>query len=351
MKLKTLKILQKKGVFTRYDPKHTETCPSFSSLAEEGLLSFLKGEEEETMFLYLTPSGTEALKVALKTIGVRAKSFVLLPRHTYKATELAIRSVGAWPFFISVSDDLNMEPYDLCLSIAYLKERGQPVSAVVPVHMYGNPCNIHLIKKMAEEENIPVVEDACQAFGTRTKEGKPVGAVGDIGCFSFNHHKLITSGGEGGAIITRSPVWFQKAKFLLDPMHEPVEGYKPQDAGSVISELSSAYLCDELKTLREKLASLKELFSYLLTSEEIKKRAYVPEQSSYTHLLLRYRGPGTYPLRKASTIPHYNLLPLGKEKDLPEKRTAVVKLPPFLKRGERRAFKESILKALPDADL
>ncbi len=139
-------------------------------------------------------SGTAALKVALKALGVGPGDEVVTQGFTFVATWEAILEVGALPVFTEIDTTLNMDPEDLKRKIS------PQTKCIIPVHMLGAPAKIETIVTIAAEHGIPVLEDTAQAAGCRIR-GRHVGSFGTCGTFSFDSVKTITTG-EGGMIIT-----------------------------------------------------------------------------------------------------------------------------------------------------
>jgi 8-amino-3,8-dideoxy-alpha-D-manno-octulosonate transaminase len=139
-------------------------------------------------------SGTAALKVALKALGIGPGDEVITQGFTFVATWEAILEVGAVPVFTEIDATLNMDPEDL------KKKISPQTKCIIPVHMLGAPARIETIVAIAAEHGIPVLEDTAQAAGCRIR-GRHVGTFGTCGTFSFDSVKTITTG-EGGMIIT-----------------------------------------------------------------------------------------------------------------------------------------------------
>ena len=168
-------------------------------------------------------NGTAALHTALLVAGVQPDDEVLVPTLTFIASGNAIRYVGAWPVFID-SEPLHwqMDPQKV---IDFLdkkcgwtnrelrnNETGRRVTAVMPVHILGHPVDMYPIYEAAKKYDLIVIEDAAEAIGARYKD-QMVGTLGDIGCFSFNGNKIITTGG-GGMIVTDNEKWAERAHHL-----------------------------------------------------------------------------------------------------------------------------------------
>jgi dTDP-4-amino-4,6-dideoxygalactose transaminase len=159
-------------------------------------------------------SGTDALLLSLKALGVGPGDAVVTVPFTFFATAGAIVNLGARPIFIDIEPrGYMMDPEKL---VAFLegdcgiresdgrlihKESGATVKALLPVHLYGQSADMNAIKRLAERYDLPVVEDACQALGA-TYEGKSAGSMGDFGCFSFFPSKNLGGAGDGGMVIT-----------------------------------------------------------------------------------------------------------------------------------------------------
>ncbi len=142
----------------------------------------------------LLNSGTAALHIALKCFGIGPGDEVILPAITYPATALAVTYVGATPVFVDIDpDSFTLDP-DACL-----KALTKNTKAVIYVHLFGVSGNIEKVADICNEQEIILIEDCAQAFGSKLK-GKRVGTYGHAGCFSFFESKTI-SAGEGGALI------------------------------------------------------------------------------------------------------------------------------------------------------
>ena len=168
-------------------------------------------------------NGTQAIFVSLKVLGVRKDDEVLVPALTFVGTVNAISYLGAHPHFIDSSwENLGvncdkLEKYlsksakiigDRCIN----RSTGKVIKAIVPVHIFGHPCDIEKVIKISKKFKLAVVEDAAEALGSFHKK-KHLGTFGDIGCFSFNGNKIITTGG-GGMIITNQAKLAKKIKHL-----------------------------------------------------------------------------------------------------------------------------------------
>jgi len=157
-------------------------------------------------------SGTAALKVALKALGIKPGDEVITQCFTFVATVEAIIDVGAKPVLTEINRTLNMDPSDLELKIT------KNTKAIIPVHMLGAPCQMDEIMSISKAHGIPILEDTAQALGGEYK-GKKLGTIGDIGIFSFDFGKPLTTG-EGGMVVTDNALLYKRAKEYSDHGHE-----------------------------------------------------------------------------------------------------------------------------------
>ena len=152
-------------------------------------------------------SGTAALHLALETIGVKEGDEVLVPTMTFAATAEVVLYLKAWPVLVDCRPDtLNLDPDQL------EKEITSKTKAIIPVHFGGLPCEMDRILEIAKTHNLKVIEDAAHALPSRF-QGRMVGTIGDITCFSFYATKTITTG-EGGMITTDNPEWAERMRIM-----------------------------------------------------------------------------------------------------------------------------------------
>ena len=173
--------------------------------------SVLKFEEEfadytGTKYAVSVNSGNSALQISLMSIGISDNSKVVTPTNSFIASANCIRMTNAIP----ILSDINEK--DGGIDLTNIKEK---VDAIIPVHIYGNPCDYDLVKSFADEQHIPIIEDACQAHGALYK-GKKVGSISDVGCFSFYPTKNMTVGGDGGMATTNNEEIALKIKSIRD---------------------------------------------------------------------------------------------------------------------------------------
>ncbi|MFK7694579.1 DegT/DnrJ/EryC1/StrS family aminotransferase [Paenibacillus sp. HJGM_3] len=148
-------------------------------------------------------SGTAALVVALKALGIGYGDKVIVPANTFTATPGAVICCNAVPVYVDMDETLNLDPADL------ERVMDDEVKAIIVVHINGQSCDMDRIMPFARKYNLPVIEDVAQSFGASYK-GQFCGTFGEIGAFSFQMQKIVTSG-EGGAIATRDFRLFERA--------------------------------------------------------------------------------------------------------------------------------------------
>ena len=179
--------------------------------------NFVNGEsvykfEEEfakyvgTKYAVAVNSGTSALQLSLIAIGISKNSKVVTSTNSFISSANCILMVSAKPILCDVRQE------DGNIDITKCKESSE---AIIPVHIYGNPCNFDEIRAYSEENNIPIIEDACQAHGA-TCDGKKVGTLGKTGCFSFYPTKNMTVCGDGGMVTTDDEGIANSIKSLRD---------------------------------------------------------------------------------------------------------------------------------------
>ena len=140
-------------------------------------------------------NGTVAIHLALVALGIGAGDEVIVPTFTYIASANPVVQTGAKPVFVdSLYDTWQMDPNDIKRKIT------KQTKAIIVVHLYGHPCEMDTIIKIAKEKNLFIIEDCAEAIGSEYK-GKKVGGFGDVSCFSFFGNKTITCG-EGGMVLT-----------------------------------------------------------------------------------------------------------------------------------------------------
>lgn len=235
-------------------------------------------------------SGTSAIHLALILLDIKPGDYVLVQSFTFSATVNPVIYMGGTPIMIdSEKETWNMDPdllevaIENCIEgrmpssgIRHQAYGGRPFSgglksnilnpvsmisesacrvpkAIIPVHLYGMPANMERIITIAEKYNIPVIEDAAEAMGSRYK-GKHVGTFGDIGALSFNGNKIITTSG-GGALISDNPAYVRKAKFLATQARDEAPYYQHTHIGYNyrMSNIVAGVGCGQMEVLEERI--------------------------------------------------------------------------------------------------
>jgi len=263
-------------------------------------------------------SGTAALRVALASLGIGHGDEVVTQSFTFVATVEAIVESGATPVITEIDETLNMDPQDLRRKIT------EKTKAIIPVHMLGTPAAMEEILSIAEEFSIPVIEDTAWGCGGKYRD-RFLGTLGDVGCFSFDFAKTITTG-EGGMVIAKQPAILEKAMAWHDHGHEnnpSVPRWEDTRSSSGfnfrMSELQGAVGIAQLRKLDGIVTRQREVHASLSTELkrvrglEIRK---VPDGSSPSCDALVFQAPSTAAAKAVRKV----LLEesLGSTKILPE---------------------------------
>jgi len=175
-------------------------------------------------------SGTAAIHLALVVLGVQKGDEVIASTFTFSATINPIVYMGATPILVdSEAGTWNMDPEILEKTIQDRLSKGKRPAAIIPVHLYGMPANMTRIMEVAERYNIPVIEDAAEALGSRFMN-KPVGSFGKMAVLSFNGNKIITTSG-GGALLSNDVHLIEKVRFLSTQARDKAPHYQHSQIG------------------------------------------------------------------------------------------------------------------------
>lgn len=213
-----------------------------------------------TKFAVATASGTAALHIALLVAGVRPDDEVLVPTLTFIAPANAVRYVDAWPVFMDVDADYwQMDMNKIadflkheCVSDKCMlrnKLTGRRISTVLPVHILGHPVDMQPLRELCEKYGLSIVEDASEALAARYRD-RYVGSIGELGCFSFNGNKIITTGG-GGMIVTNDSAKAERARYLTTQAKDDPFRYVHNEIGFNyrLTNLQAAVGCAQLECL------------------------------------------------------------------------------------------------------
>jgi dTDP-4-amino-4,6-dideoxygalactose transaminase len=200
--------------------------------------------------------GTGAIMASLVALGVGPGVEVLVPGYTFVASISAVLAVGGIPVLTEIDESLTMDPGDMEKKIT-----GR-TRVIMPVHMLGNPSDMESIMAIARRHKLHVLEDCCQAVGASYR-GKAIGTIGDIGAFSLNINKTITSG-DGGIVITNDTGLYERAFAYHDQGHKPLRMGLEIGKRSILglnlrmNELSGAFALGQLEKLDRILSTLKD---------------------------------------------------------------------------------------------
>lgn len=250
----------------------------------------------------LVSSGTAAVSIALAAAGVGAGDEVIMPTFTFVASFEAIMMLGAIPVLVDIDDTLTINPTAVENAIT------PKTKAVMIVQMCGSMGNMDALQTICAKHKLLLVEDACQAIGGSYK-GKPLGSIGDLGCFSFDFVKTITCG-EGGAVVTNNKQYYTNSDHYSDHGHDhigtdrgaethPFLGYNFR-----ISELHAAVGLAQVKRLPEFIAIQKRNYNIireaLASIPEVTFRT-VPDGGEESYAFLNFFLPNLEIARKVST--------------------------------------------------
>ena len=212
-------------------------------------------------------SGNSALQISLMAIGISDGSKVITPTNSFIASANCIRMINAQP----ILTDINLR--DGGIDICNVKEK---VDAVIPVHIYGNPCDFDSVKTFAENQKIPIIEDACQAHGAIYKN-KKVGSISEVGCFSFYPTKNMTVGGDGGMTTTNNEETALKIRSIRDNGRKTKNEFDKLGFTMRLNTVNAAIGRVQLKHLDEKNTRRREIVTEY--SKNLVNDCILPENS------------------------------------------------------------------------
>jgi len=256
--------------------------------------SFVNGEsvskfEEEfaryigTKYAVSVNSGNSALQLSLMALDIDGNiQKVATPTNSFIASANCIRMTNARP----VLTDIDAK--DGGIDVSSITEK---VNAVIPVHIYGNPCNFDSVKAFTEEQKIPIIEDACQAHGA-TYRNKKVGSLSDVGCFSFYPTKNMTVGGDGGMATTNNEEIVDKIRSIRDNGRKTKNEFDKLGFTMRLNTVNAAIGRIQLKYLDEKNSRRREIVS--IYKENLIEDCILPEnengKSVYHQIVIRHEN-------------------------------------------------------------
>lgn len=208
-------------------------------------------------------SGTAALHLGLRLLDVGPGDEVLCSSLTFVATANPVLYLGATPVFIdSEAETWNICPERLREALQDMRRQNRRPKALIIVHLYGMPCRLREIMAIAREYEVPVLEDAAEALGGRY-DGQPLGTFGDIGVFSFNGNKILTTSG-GGALVTNNATWASKARFWATQARDDAPYYQHSEMGYNyrLSNLLAGIGRGQMELLEDRVKKRRETYAW-----------------------------------------------------------------------------------------
>jgi len=263
-------IIPMLDVKAQHEPINEEIKQALKDILDSG--QFILGPnvrsfEQETASYYNVKhavglaSGTDALFLCLKALGVKQGDEVITTPFTFIATAEAIAYVGANPVFIDI------DRYTLNIDVSKIEEKiTQKTKAIIVVHLFGQPADMDEIAGLAKKYNLKIIEDCAQAFGARYKD-RLVGSIGDAGCFSFYPSKNLGAYGDGGMMITSRSEIYENVSLLRN--HGTVAPYRHRFIGynSRLDEIQAAILRIKLRYIddyNQKRRALAKIYTSML---------------------------------------------------------------------------------------
>lgn len=206
-------------------------------------------------------SGTAAIHLGLKALGVEAGDVVFCSTLTFSASCNPILYLGATPVFIdSEAKTWNMCPKALKLAFEAAEKNNKIPKAVVVVNLYGQSADMDPIVELCQQYQVPILEDAAESLGA-TYKGKMSGTIGDIGIYSFNGNKIITTSG-GGMMVSNNETYTKKATFWATQSREAERHYEHKEIGYNyrMSNVVAGIGRGQLKVLKDRIAKKKEIY-------------------------------------------------------------------------------------------
>lgn len=261
--------LEKKYLCEAIDTGYVSTAGKFVDTFEKRFSDFLGIKKAVAV-----QSGTAAIHISLYELGIRTGDEVIVPALTFVATANPVVYLGAKPVFVDVNPDtwnIDVEKIE--------KKITEKTKAIIPVHLYGNPADMEGIEWIAKRYGLYVIEDATESLGAKFK-GRYTGTIGDLGCFSFNGNKLITTGG-GGMVVGNNTEKLEHIKFLINQARDRSKGYYHPEIGfnyrmtNIEAALGLAQM-EKINIFLEKKKRFNQIYK-----EELKNLKFISFQEEY----------------------------------------------------------------------
>jgi len=220
-------------------------------------------------------SATAGLHLALRVLGVGAGDYVLASTFTFIGSVNTILYQHAKPIFVDSDESWNISPVLLRQAI---KEAPKKPKALIVTHLYGQVCELDEIAAICKEEGIYLIEDAAESLGALYR-GRQSGSIGDIGVYSFNGNKILSTSG-GGMLVSKNREWIERARFLSTQAKEPFLHYEHKEFGYNyrMSNVLAAIGVAQMEVLDRRVERRREIFSrYKKALGGIEEVAFMPE--------------------------------------------------------------------------
>lgn len=277
---------QYQSIKNEIDSAIQETINNASFIGGPALTKFESAfaQYQQANYCIGVANGTDAIEIALASLKLPPCCEIIVPANTFIATSEAVTRSGHRVVFADIS------PISYTLDVADVERRiGPRTAAIIAVHLYGHPCDIDGLLHLAGEHDLKIVEDCAQAHGAEYK-GKRVGAIGDIGTFSFYPGKNLGAYGDGGAILTNDDGLAKQCRMIAN--HGRIEKYNHEFEGrnSRLDSLQAAILNVKLKHLdtwvKRRNAIARQYIKGLSDIEEVTLPSIPPEIRHAFHLFV-----------------------------------------------------------------
>jgi dTDP-4-amino-4,6-dideoxygalactose transaminase len=251
-------------------------------------------------------SGTAAIHLALRALGIGEGDEVICSTFTFVASVNPIVYQNATPILVeSEADTWNMSPEALEEAIIDRLKKGKRPKAIILVHLYGMPAKMEELMEIASRYAIPIIEDAAEALGS-TYQGKACGTMGELGVYSFNGNKIITTSG-GGALVSHSLTHIARAKFLATQAKDDEPYYQHPEVGYNyrMSNITAGIGCGQMEVLADRVAKRRANFD-----------VYLSELGQYEQVYFLHEPIGHFSNRWLTTLLLDDDLGVGVTEDL-----------------------------------
>lgn len=239
-------------------------------------------------------SGTAALEIALRALGIGPGDEVIVPTYSFIATAEAVSTVGATPVIVDVEPETALITTEIVEAALTPRTR-----CVIPVHLFGRPVDMDPLLALCRERGIAVVEDACQAHGALYR-GRPVGSLGDAGCFSFYPTKNLGGWGDGGALVTNDDALDEQVRLLRSHGESPRHHHRLATGTHRLDTLQAAILEVKLRHLpdwNQRRRDAAEALRAGLAGSQVISPAAPTADSDHVYHLFVVRSPDRDALR------------------------------------------------------